>query len=356
MSQQINIKSSVRNSSIELCRIVAMLFIVISHTYTCGMGAWNWSHNGGVIFSADIVPQTFIASFFYFGVNIFILISGYFLIKPNIAKFLHLYIAVAFYTLLGLVFHQYQIGGGAQTSIIIQTIFPFAKQGGGYWFVECYLYLFLIAPILNAAIEKLNRKQFLYATLLLGIIDVYFGYLWQRPTIDGTGYCFTHFIFLYCLGRCLKHYQSNINQIKHIKTHALIMYMVSAVAIFLMFYFSDSIQPLRFRTHCHSNPFSVIGAVALFVFFTQYNFNIRWINIIATTTFGIYLFQGNRYFIHTIYDALQPYTNINLFVTFFIGMALFVVGVIVDYLLQFIYKPIGTCLVKTLQTITKKDL
>ena len=64
MSQQMNTKSSVRNSSIELCRIIAMLLIVISHTYTCGMGAWDWSHDGGIVFSANIVPQTFIASFF----------------------------------------------------------------------------------------------------------------------------------------------------------------------------------------------------------------------------------------------------------------------------------------------------
>lgn len=356
MSQQMNTKSSVRNSSIELCRIIAMLLIVISHTYTCGMGAWNWSHDGGIVLTANIVPQTFIASFFYFGVNIFILISGYFLIKPNITKFVHLYVVVAFYTLLGLIFHQCQMGEFSVINTVVQTIFPFGKQGGGYWFVECYLYLFLIAPILNAAIDKLNNKQFLYATLLLGIIDVYFGYFWQRPAIDGTGYCFTHFIFLYCLGRCLKNYQAKINQIKYIKTYTMVVYVISAVTIFLMFYLSASIQPLRFRTHCHSNPFSIIGAVALFVFFTQYNFNNRWINIIATTTFGIYLFQGNRYFIYAIYDNLQLYTNINMFVTFFVGVGLFLIGVIVDFLLQFIYKPIGTGLVKTLQTITKKDL
>jgi hypothetical protein len=194
----------------------------------------------------------------------------------------------------------------------------------------------------------------LYATLLLGIIDVYFGYFWQRPAIDGTGYCFTHFIFLYCLGRCLKKYQAKINQIKYIKTYTMVVYVISAVTIFLMFYLSASIQPLRFRTHCHSNPFSIIGAVALFVFFTQYNFNNRWINIIATTTFGIYLFQGNRYFIDAIYDALQPYTNVNAFITFLIGVGLFIVGILVDFLLQFIYQPFAKLLNQVVSTITER--
>ena len=78
--------------------------------------------------------------------------------------------------------------------------------------------------------------------------------------------------------------------------------------------------------------------IALFVFFTQYNFNNRWINIIATTTFGIYLFQGNRYFIYAIYDNLQLYTNINMFVTFLVGVGLFLIGVIVDFLLQFMFQ------------------
>ena len=134
----------------------------------------------------------------------------------------------------------------------------------------------------------------------------------------------------------------------------MVVYVISAVTIFLMFYLSASIQPLRFRTHCHSNPFSIIGAVALFVFFTQYNFNNRWINIIATTTFGIYLFQGNRYFIHAIYETLQPYTNINLLVTFFIGFGLFIIGIAVDYLLQFIYKPISNVFIKIVTRYKKE--
>jgi hypothetical protein len=45
-----------------------------------------------------------------------------------------------------------------------------------------------------------------------------------------------------------------------------------------------------------------------------------------------------------------------MFVTFLVGVGLFLIGVMVDFLLQFIYKPIGTGLVKTLQTITKKAL
>jgi hypothetical protein len=121
-----------------------------------------------------------------------------------------------------------------------------------------------------------------------------------------------------------------------------------------MFYLSSDIHQFIIRTHCYSNPIVIIGAIAFFIPFTLVSTNNRIINTIATTVLGVYLLQGNRYFIHAIYETLQPYTNINLLVTFFIGFGLFIIGIAVDYLLQFIYKPISNVFIKIV-TCYKKE-
>lgn len=351
-----NKNSITRNSSIELCRILAMFFIVMSHTYELGMGAWNyWSKLEGATYIPEVASQTFIACFFYFGVNIFLLISGYFLIKPTIQKFIKLYIAVAFYTLIGIVFHQYQVGEYNLWSIIIHTLIPFGiPSGGGYWFIECYMYLFLFAPILNKALKNMSDRELFAATALLGVINIYFGYFWQIPRIDGSGYCFVHFVFMYVLGHLIYKKQTNINSICHIKYYAIIVYVICAVLLFCMFYLSSDIHQFIIRTHCYSNPIVIIGAIAFFIPFTLVSTNNRIINTIATTVLGVYLLQGNRYFIHAIYETLQPYTNINLLVTFFIGFGLFIIGIAVDYLLQFIYRPISNVFIKIVTRYKKE--
>ncbi len=83
-----------RKSNIELIRILAMMMIVIWHFIVHGL---NQNEYGDSILLSPF--QYSIASFFSIGVNLFILISGYFSIKLSWQGILRLYFLCLFYNL-----------------------------------------------------------------------------------------------------------------------------------------------------------------------------------------------------------------------------------------------------------------
>ena len=88
-----------RNSAVELLRIVAMIIIIFHHFAVHGVFTWN---------NELTIPHfwyNFISSGGKIGINIFILISGYYLIKDNepkhfIKKLIKLWSQIIFYSVI----------------------------------------------------------------------------------------------------------------------------------------------------------------------------------------------------------------------------------------------------------------
>ena len=72
-----------------------------------------------------------------------------------------------------------------------------------YWFIRCYLYLYLVAPFVNKAIDKLAMRERVGALVAFGIISIYFGCTEGDITLQ-DGKNLVNFIFLYLLGNTLK--------------------------------------------------------------------------------------------------------------------------------------------------------
>ena len=102
---------------------------------------------------------TFLDPFFYIGVNGFVLISGFFGIKFKITGLYKLFIQCAFYGLVGYLIHLYVDGAHIGRSIFNNciTVFSFPP---GWWFIQCYLYLYMCAPLLNSAIAWMGKQQY----------------------------------------------------------------------------------------------------------------------------------------------------------------------------------------------------
>jgi len=138
-----------RQSNIELLRGVLMLMVVFVHLT-----------GNGVLKASSPIPYTetnwiianLIDAVCYPAVNCFILISGYFCMKPTFLKFLKLEIPVIMYQLI-LVFAV----GGTSWGVIISFIPVVSKS---YWFLTGYAILMLLAPILNNAVETMSLRDF----------------------------------------------------------------------------------------------------------------------------------------------------------------------------------------------------
>lgn len=127
---------SVRESNMELLRIVAMYMILVYHVVFYEL--YDYRANDPVFASLVTV--------LHIGVPLFVLISGYFGIKPTLKGFLKLYLALLFYNLL---FYAIRcLLGDEQFSLkpFVKLFFPFSI-GKRWWFFKVYLMLYLIIAV-----------------------------------------------------------------------------------------------------------------------------------------------------------------------------------------------------------------
>lgn len=149
-----------RESQFELLRILAMVLIIIHH----------YAIHGGILEAEVRTTNKYVAVLIYsFGqvaVNVFILITGYFLIdsKFKIKKLFKLIFQVLFYTISVLIL--YIIFKGIPNWYTVKTcLFPITS--GTYWFITSYVCLYCLSPFLNILIKNLNKENHRTIIILL---------------------------------------------------------------------------------------------------------------------------------------------------------------------------------------------
>ena len=143
--QSSQVSQSVRQSNMELLRIVAMYMIVVYHTVYYVF--YNYRGESPIFAS--------LMTILHIGVPLFVLISGYFGIKPSIKGGLKLYLILLFYNLS---LYGVRVAYGDvvfSCRELLKLCFPFSI-GGRWWFFKIYLMLYLFSPILNYIRDKMG--------------------------------------------------------------------------------------------------------------------------------------------------------------------------------------------------------
>ena len=155
----------VRDSSIELLRIAAMFCIVICHFATHGKFEFDTN--------TVTVPRLwwyFIEMGGNFGVNVFVLVSGYFLINArgelfNLRRILKFWGQVFFYS-VSIYFAFRLFGIGELTSKpVTDILFPITFRQ--WWFASTYFVLYLLHPFINRLLRNLSKEEFQRFLILL---------------------------------------------------------------------------------------------------------------------------------------------------------------------------------------------
>ena len=295
----------IRNSSIELLRTIAMLMITFHH----------FSVHGGFLFSETDISLTkfwvnFISMGGKIGVDLFVLISGYFLILEkenffNIKKILKLWGQIAFYsitiTLIFSVFRNEPIG----VKSFIKTLFPISFSG--WWFASTYFVLYLIHPFLNRLLLGFDKATFQkYLVLLITcwcIIPTF-------TTLSYQGNALIWFVCLYSVSAYIRLFDLNP---KLKRKHFLVLWIVFSALTYLssvVFCFLGTKWSV-FSSHATyffgQDKLSVLLiSLCLFMVFekTELPYN-KWINLIASATFGVYLIHDS--------NLVRPFLWIELF-------------------------------------------
>lgn len=187
-----------RSSNIELLRIVAMLFVMCIHL---------WRDDAGMPSSQMLYANPLGTGVYLWfrmailtGVDIFVLISGYFAIRPRVNSVASLFFQGLFYSVGMYAFWVLT----RQNDFSLGELLMHLKPMKIYWFFGSYVWLMLLAPILNRYVETATRRE-----LGLFLLAYYFltcGMEWAFSASQQLerGFTTMAFVGLYLLGRYVR--------------------------------------------------------------------------------------------------------------------------------------------------------
>jgi len=182
-----------RESNLELLRIVSIVLIVLHHCLFHGYGFDNFK----------LSENKWALDFLLFGgggINCFVLISGYFMVKSRftIRKLLNLWGSVWFYSVLFLLLFLTVLLPAQEITRYRIICYLLPVSWGQYWFITAYIQLMALSFFLNAFINKCGRKMLGFA-IIAGVVLVFCFMVSYAGELD-------RFILLYLIGAYIRLY------------------------------------------------------------------------------------------------------------------------------------------------------
>ena len=331
-----------RQTNFELLKIISALLIVSFHCV----------YHGGFTYTDTFSASQWLLKEFWLlgqlGVNLFMIISGYFMVNSQFRKdkLVKLVFGVYFYHLLSCLVAWFtgNLDGRQISDLLLAFLFPITRRI--YWYITVYLMIYLFSPFINKFIHSLSQKAF--ATLLI-ITFI----LWSvLPTISGWAigvesdlYYYNRFVWclvVYLWGAYIRLYSLSV--IKSKKSSLILAgtsFLLSSLAIpvlaFCNSFLPISIEPAYFwRPNTVLTMLTCIGLFGVAMHAKTPDW--KWIPVVSSTSLGIYLlhdgnlrnFLWQRVFPNAQHQA-SPF--LILYILFAI-LVVFLLGVGIDLLRQ----------------------
>ena len=310
-------KKDNRKSNFELLRLVAMFFILLYHL----LSFFVIKIDDNSLYKAVCFPL-------HTAVICFVLISGYFHIKPTLRGVVRLVgPLLLFYFPLSLC--EYATGMGNLRSLMFFSQSP-------YWFVRVYFYLFLLSPIVNLYLTTSNRR--LYLLLVTGILSMYMGTVKEPSMIEGKNVVL--FIFIYSIGDWIRAHKKFFDTITLSKI--IVLYVILNGGLIALY--ANNVETflgkvLWVLSFPYCSPLLIFNAILLFLLFSKVNFKSNLINWLSSSVFSVYILHHQHfilfYIIMPIVLKIYAYFHMPLLVTFvcaLFALALLMIFILVDKL------------------------
>lgn len=287
-----------RQSNIELLRIMTMCGVIVLHYNNATIG-------GGLAYAQGInlVILYYLESLFACAVNLFVLISGYFMYtkqKRTLDKPFELLVQVIlfgeiFYLLLLLVQHE-----PFKINDFLKRLIP------SNWFVILYITIYFVSPFLNLAIQKIKEDGLLtkFMVILILLFSIYptcvdaLGEITRKEYVglssigmygSQLGYSIINFSLMYIIGAYLRKNPDTDSNIKHIAR----ILMVAAILTVWAFINDRTGFSTERSAWEYCNPLVIYMAVEIFRLFSNIDIGQkRFINRFAEASFTVYLLHN----------------------------------------------------------------
>ena len=302
-----------RDAGPELLRIFAMLLIIMSHLAV----------HGGIKYDSLSVNSAALEMMKTgdIGVDIFILISGYYSIysSPKLKKGVMLIAETLFYSVLTCLTIGTLSQGRVSGMHLFYSFIPFISDKGN-WFIVIYIIMYALMPFINGGLNCLSKRQFFGILMLIFIAGTIlpdtFGHVDKLQDYGISKLVW--FVFMYSLGAYLRLYPVKLAKKRGLCAvlwvgsalfsmlfryfYAVVLYnkngQFGGIKGLIIYFFSDISRP---------GFMSVVFSVLSLLVFTSLKIKgNKFLFAVSGSTFGIYLIHDSTWVRRFLWDRITP--------------------------------------------------
>lgn len=342
----------VRESNIELLRILAIFLVLVVHA-----DFWTIGDPEAADFEKAFVPsvtRVFLESLSIVCVNVFVIISGWYGIKASIRKLSCLSFQGFFFLIIPFIIAPYLGFSRCGLPGLVNVFFP-------GWFLKAYAVLLIVSPLLNNFVENSSEKRLRNVLIAFFLFELVYGWLTTSvpvydtsnplPTLFIGGYSATSLIGLYMLARYVRLHlydkqesvfakKLNLSNIGgNIWLTLWFLIVVGDTAIWCV----SKYYGLRFHALLltYTNPIVIFQSLAMFMTFKHVKLNSRFVNWAASSALSVYM-------LHSVFSSV-PYRRVVLFLyekysgiscllfMFAFLLAVAIISILLDQIRKFIW-------------------
>lgn len=325
-----------RNVSLELLRIISMIMIIILHLNFFG---GLIEEVGTKVFTGKYIMVWASESLSMVAVNIYVFISGYFLIKSKfkLSKIILLWIQVFFYSItiyIILVAIKQEV---FSVKHFIKSIMPI--NFNQYWFITIYLILYAISPLINIVINSLDKSKHCMYIILFMLI---FCFLYVKNALNlASGGGLLWFIYLYFVAAYIRlYYKPNKKYNKYLLIY-IVFSIFTLVIKCIVDYLANSrgIMISQESYLSYNSPAIFISSISLFL--AALNFNIsnrivrRVIVCLSPFTLGVYLIHMHPQLAFVLWSKILfvcQYMQYNSYIYIIVVLGVYFICTYIDFL------------------------
>lgn len=320
-----------RESNIEVLRIISMFLVLVVH-------ANFLSNEAPTVSLAKHSPitaytQYFFASISYTCVNTFVLITGWFGINIKWRSLCSLMFQCLFW---GLLCYGIILVIDTKKVLCLNDLYTcLMLHEEDYWFVKSYLFLYLLAPLLNVFVEYATPKQFRIVLICFYFFQSIFGWATYAVVFFEAGYSTMSFVGLYLLARYTRLFNPRWSRFLLRTDVFILLFIIFTTSIISFTTVRQGINYVWIKMYSYLNPIIIFESLLLVVSFSKIHFYNKIVNWIALSAFAVYLLHCNTFlfrpyyvrcsqYIFKNYSGLEYIIYISLFIVTVFGCAIII--------------------------------
>ena len=289
-----------RMANLEVLRCVALMMVVVLHY----LGKGGLLPDLTASLSARDTAAWLLEAFCIVAVNVYMMISGYFLCESSFkfSRLLQLWLQVWIYSVvIGVLAAATGIIPEEEISTHYYLTLLFPVTMGHYWFLTAYVFLYVLLPLLGEGLRRMTKQQFQVALVLLfTTFCLLKSVLPFRLEEDSKGYDCLWYLCVFCMAAYLRRFGLLFLQKR---SRALLLYLAGVIGTFgeamllhLYYLVCGCLELILKIPYEYNHIFPFLASVGLFCLFldSRIQGKIGGVAVkIAPYTLGVYLLHEN---------------------------------------------------------------